>query len=390
MKATWRKPLQLLTADPALKEQTEYNSRRLAKLGATVGEVVDWLHKRLPPEDVRTIELILTRSYVDVREAEVALFEELFRAELESAGLADTLRRFEVALKAYARADAASIRYPYPVTSSRPKCEPGETTIWTVPLNYDGVILLRFNKHYPWLPRELDVLRIAAERCLAAGEKAHREEQSRRLAGTLTEVAERERRRISQELHDEAGQSLLVIRLSLEMLEQALDGPERDRARDARLMTERVVNEIRRILSALSPEVLTKLGLAAAVRQLSSRLRWVEPARVSMQVSDLPRLPEKLELVVYRLAQECLNNAARHAGAKNVTVSLDLADGNIRLNVRDDGRGFEAAGVMDKPDSFGLAGMRDRVALLGGRMDVASRPGRGTAIAIALPANELS
>ncbi|MCX6597706.1 MAG: histidine kinase, partial [Acidobacteria bacterium] len=323
MKASWRKPLQLLSADPALQEQTEYNSRRLAKLGATVADVVAWLSKRVPAEQVRTIELILTRSYVQVREAEVALFEELFRAELESAGLAETLRCFEAALQTYARANSVSIRYPQPVSSSRPKCETGEVTTWSVPLNHEGLIELRFDKPYPWLPRELAVLRIAAERCLAAGEKARREEQSRRLAGTLTEVAERERRRISQELHDEAGQSLLVIRLSLEMLEQALDGPTRDRAREARQMTEHVVNEIRRILSALSPEVLTKLGLAPAVRQLSSRLRWVQPAQVSMQVSDLPRLPEKLELVVYRLAQECLNNAARHAEAKNVTVSLN-------------------------------------------------------------------
>jgi signal transduction histidine kinase len=387
VKATWRKPLQMLSADPALEEQTEYNSRRLAKLGAAVADVVAWLEKCVPADDLRTIELILTRSYVQVREAEVALLEELFRAELESSSLAETLRHFEAALKTYARADTVSIRYPMAVSSSRAKCETGPVTVWSVPLDHDGLIELRFNKPYPWLPRELDVLRIAAERCLAAGEKARREEQARRLAGTLTEVAERERRRISQELHDEAGQSLLVIRLSLEMLEQALDGPNRDRAREARQMTEHVVNEIRRILSALSPEVLTKLGLAPAVRQLSSRLRWVQPAQVSMQVSDLPRLPEKLELVVYRLAQECLNNAARHAEAKNITVSLNLADGYIRLNVRDDGRGFEPAGAMARPESFGLAGMRDRVALLGGRMDVSSRPGRGTAIAIELPAN---
>lgn len=387
MKASWRKPLQLLSADPALQEQTEYNSRRLAKLGAAAHEAVDWLNKRLPAEDVRTIELILTRSYVQVREAEVALFEELFRAELESHALAETLRRFESALRTYARADSVSISYPQAVSSAKARCTTGDTTVWSVPLDHDGLIELRFHKPYPWLPREEEVLAIAAKRCLAAGDKARREEQARRLAGTLAEVAERERRRISQELHDEAGQSLLVIRLNLEMLEQALEGPARNQARDARLMTEHVVNEIRRILSALSPEVLTKLGLAPAVRQLSSRLRWVQPAQVQMDVSDLPRLPEKLELVVYRLAQECLNNAARHADAKNVIVSLKLADGYIRLKITDDGRGFEPAGAMAKPESFGLAGMRDRVALLGGQMEVSSRLGRGTAIAIELPTN---
>jgi signal transduction histidine kinase len=228
-------------------------------------------------------------------------------------------------------------------------------------------------------------LAIAAERCLAAGDKARRAEESRRLAATLTEIAERERRRISQELHDEAGQSMLVIRLMLETIEREAPPVLRDRVREAREATERTVVEIRRILSALSPEVLEKLGLSAAIRQLGTRLRWAYPARLRTDIGDLPRLPAKLELVVYRLAQECLNNAAKHAQAKNVKVSLHNADGVIKLGVSDDGLGFDVGQTAGRNGSYGIGGMRDRVALLGGRMEIDSRPGRGTRVSVELP-----
>lgn len=389
MKETWRRPLSLLTADPALAEQTQYNGRRLAKLGATIGQIVAWLGRRRPrwsEADIRTVELIVTRAYIEVREAEIELFEHLFRAEVESRTLGETLRRFEEGLRQYANAARVRIRYPEARAGGRARCTAAAVgTLWSIPLGREGAIELEFPKYYPWLPRELEVLAIAAERCLAAGDKARRAEESRRLAATLTEIAERERRRISQELHDEAGQSMLVIRLMLETIEREAPPVLRDRVREAREATERTVVEIRRILSALSPEVLEKLGLSAAIRQLGTRLRWAYPARLRTDIGDLPRLPAKLELVVYRLAQECLNNAAKHAQAKNVKVSLHNADGVIKLGVSDDGLGFDVGQTAGRNGSYGIGGMRDRVALLGGRMEIDSRPGRGTRVSVELP-----
>ena len=146
-----------------------------------------------------------------------------------------------------------------------------------------GVMQFGFINAYEWLPREQELLAAAAERCLMAAEKARlmedlaqREEQVRRLAEHMLHVEEMERRRISRELHDEAGQSLLCIRLQLELLEQAMPEKElawRAKLGEARDLTEHTILEMRRLIAALSPAVLEQLGLGAALRQLVNRFQ---------------------------------------------------------------------------------------------------------------------
>lgn len=402
------RPLRLLSPDPALREQTEYNSRRLAKLNVPIEEVLAYLRPRFDAGEVATIELIVTHSYFEVRKAEVELFENLFRSELAAHSLDECLQRFERALRIYSRADQATVRYPdrhlrvaKKGSPPRPRMrrETGET-IWDIPLGREGRIELRFAKNYPWLPRELDVLQIAAERCLAAADKARvadqlraSEAEVRRLAAEMLEIEEKERRRISRELHDEAGQSLLCIRLGLEMLEAHTAPEGLGRLRETRAIAEKTVVEIRRLLSALNPEVLEKMGLAAAVRQLIGRFRDVSQARVVSDIGPLPELPERTSLVLYRLAQECLHNASKHAHAKTLKVFLHYADGVVRFRLEDDGVGFDVGEATVKAGSTGLNGMKQRVALLGGQITIesamaADRKGarRGTQIEIAIPA----
>jgi signal transduction histidine kinase len=403
-----RKRLKFL--DPRRLEQTEYHSRRLAKMGVAVSEVLDGLAESgLPAELQRNAAVIVNRCYHEVREAEAAVLEELFRAEHEAPNLTATLHRFTLALRGYARADEARLWFPLEVPAAlrRPLCFPPKprdrrlmdpgwkvATCWSLPLGGEGVLQLGFAKHYPWLHREKELLHIAAERCLAAAAKARliedlaeREAEVRRLSQRMIQIEEVERRRISQEIHDETGQSLLCIRLNLEMLESVADKDEemRVRLRATRHLAERTVDEIRRIIAALNPEAIDKLGLAAALRQLATRFRDIAAAAVRVEVGHLPELPERLPLVVYRLAQECLSNAARHAEAKSVKVRVDAADKVLRLRVQDDGKGFDLSQALAKPGSFGLSGMRERVSLLGGRMKIQSRPSQGTAIKIELP-----
>src|SRR5205814_8237522 len=135
------------------------------------------------------------------------------------------------------------------------------------------------------------------------------------------------RRRLSRELHDEAGQSLLLARLDLEMLERSAPADWIGRAKlaDTRSVIEPTIVEIRRILAALSPAVLEQLGLSAAVRQLTTRLREICPARVTLRI-DVRRLDGNVETVAYRLLQECYHNIARHSGASHVKVSLRSTD----------------------------------------------------------------
>jgi signal transduction histidine kinase len=192
-----------------------------------------------------------------------------------------------------------------------------------------------------------------------------------------------ERRRISRELHDEAGQSLLCIRLQMELLEQALPAEHVEwisKLQDARDLTERTILEMRRLIAALSPAVLEQLGLGAALRQLVNRFRRLNPIRVKLLLSRMGRLPQYTEIIVYRLVQECFNNIAKHSGASGVNISVSSADGWVRLAVEDNGVGFSVEEALARKDSFGLSGMRERVALLGGRFEIRSHPKGGTGI----------
>ncbi|MCE5306417.1 MAG: GAF domain-containing sensor histidine kinase [Acidobacteriales bacterium] len=387
--------------------------------------------------------LTLNNAFYQVRETETRTFYELFRAEVESRGLDQLLSRFLDILTHFSRAQAGALFLrngsdrtwtrravvPAPEGDAAPGSQSpcrfdrlgrprylesggaGQdcwllpewreryACCWSVPLAAEGrtlgVMQFAFDKPYEWLPRELELLEVAAERCILAAQKARlmeelaeREEQVRGLAEHLIQVEEMERRRVSRELHDEAGQSLLYIRLQLEMLERSVASGNpalAEQLGQLRDLLEKDIIEIRRVIGALSPAVLAQLGLAPALRQLVSQLRRRHPARVRLQVSRLGRLPEKTEATVYRLAQECCNNIIKHSSATHVNLSLRSADGVLRLNVEDDGVGFRVEEALAKRDSFGLAGIRERVALFGGRFDIRTRPGMGTKIKIELP-----
>ncbi len=146
--------------------------------------------------------------------------------------------------------------------------------------------------------------------------------------------------------------------------------------REARDLTERTILEMRRLIAALSPAVLEQLGLGAALRQLVNRFRRLNPIRVKLLLSRLGRLPQHTEIIVYRLVQECFNNIAKHSAASSVNISVSSADGWVRLAVEDNGVGFRVEEALARKDSFGLSGMRERVALLGGRFEIRSHPRR--------------
>jgi signal transduction histidine kinase len=384
--------------------------------------------------------LTLNNAYYQVRESETQAFYELFRVELESRNLDELLRRFLDALVQVCHANAghlyllndsrsawvlraqaqtrpvnlpALVQVPNGPARMRtlarsrqietnsqgagsllldPAWRDRFQTVWSIPLALGGrtagVMQFGFSKSYEWLPREQELLAAAAERCLMAAEKARlvedlaaREEQVRQLAEHMLHVEEMERRRISRELHDEAGQSLLCIRLQLELLEQAIPSEHAEwigRLREARDLTERTILEMRRLIAALSPAVLEQLGLGAAMRQLVNRFRRLHPIRVKLLMGRLRRLPQHTEIIVYRLVQECCNNIAKHSAASNVNISVSSADGWVRLAVEDNGVGFRVDEALARKDSFGLSGMRERVALLGGRFEIRSYPKHGS------------
>ena len=204
----------------------------------------------------------------------------------------------------------------------------------------------------------------------------------------MVTVEEEERRRISRELHDEVGQSMLVIRLYLEMLQRDLPAEAAHlspKLEETRRLTEQTIREMRRLISALSPNVLEQLGLPASVRQVVSNFSRTFPGKVRVRMSHLEKLPRSSEIMLYRLVQECFSNVVKHSHAQNVNLQLARRNGVVRLKMKDDGVGFEVNEAARKTDSFGLTWMRERVALLGGEIDIQSSPGKGTKVEISIP-----
>ncbi|MDP1611692.1 MAG: PAS domain S-box protein [Sulfuritalea sp.] len=212
------------------------------------------------------------------------------------------------------------------------------------------------------------------------------ETRLRELAEFLQTVREEERARIARELHDEMGQALTALRLDLGWLRnkcQPLGMPTAERVGSALGVVEHSIVSLRRISEDLRPAMLDSLGLAAAVEHHVTKFseRTGIACRLSMNREEF-ELDDRLATTVFRIVQETLTNVARHAGASDVTVRIDEVDDGIRLTIQDNGRGISDA--KDKK-TFGLLGMRERIAMLGGRLEIESRPGKGTRIAGWLP-----
>ncbi|MGA2725160.1 MAG: sensor histidine kinase [Bryobacteraceae bacterium] len=424
---------------PQFLEQVEYNGRRLAKLNvppAAVNEVLrefgGLLDRVLAGQyepareqlQLATV-LILNDAFYQVREAESQAFFGLYHAETEAAGLDDLLRRIVRILTPAFRASAGRLFLldrPAAGKLARPlyieRGQPDERLIadpemrgryasyWSYPIGPSppwstaaapeapcrpakgsaALVQFGFRVRYPWLPRELALLVAAGERCHEALERARMEREIRRLEAEARRAEEEERRRIGRELHDEAGQSMLLLRLQLEMIERDAPAPLRPRLAETRAIAERAVAELRRLVAALSPAVLERLGLKSALRQLAARFRKTHPAGLRLRISpSCEHLPMPTQEVIYRVAQECLQNIAKHSRATQVNISLGRADKSIRLSVADNGAGYCAETARNQPMSFGLAGMRERAALLGGTLTIRTAPGEGVRITLQLP-----
>jgi two-component system, NarL family, sensor histidine kinase UhpB len=209
-------------------------------------------------------------------------------------------------------------------------------------------------------------------------------ENARRDAARTALVAqEGERLRVARELHDEIGQTLTAVMLQAERAaagDPAVAPAELGRLANA---VRESLDEVRRIARELRPEALDDLGLVNALIALCTRVGAQGGPRVRRELQGgLPPLSPDVELVIYRIAQEGLTNALRHAGAETVTVSLRADAERIALSVRDDGGGISA----ELPSgTAGIAGMRERALLVGGRLSIDSRPGRGTEIRLRVP-----
>ncbi|WP_344325718.1 HAMP domain-containing sensor histidine kinase [Streptomyces macrosporus] len=194
---------------------------------------------------------------------------------------------------------------------------------------------------------------------------------------------EAERRRIAQELHDEVGQSMTAVLLELKRAaDRAPDRELRAELQHAQEITRESLDEVRRLARRLRPGVLEDLGLVSALTALAGDFATHTGLTVRRRFdTDLPPLDRERELVLYRVAQESLTNAARHADAAHVEVGLRRTADGVVLSVSDDGRGIGLAA-----EGAGIRGMRERALLVGATLDIDTSPGDGTRVRLSVPA----
>jgi PAS domain S-box-containing protein len=216
-------------------------------------------------------------------------------------------------------------------------------------------------------------------------------EQLRDLSAHLETVREEEKARIAREVHDELGQMLTVLKLETSMCELAyadLDPGLRGRLNSMKRLIAQLFQLVRDVATALRPPILDA-GIASAIEWQARRFEARTQIPCLVQVPDnLPALPDATAIGLFRILQESLTNVMRHAEAHTVELNLSLSQGVLCMSVADDGKGFDQRA--ERPASFGLVGMRERVLIMGGRLHLDSTLGEGTTLRIYIPLEQVA
>ncbi|MFL6622893.1 MAG: ATP-binding protein [Sulfurifustis sp.] len=237
---------------------------------------------------------------------------------------------------------------------------------------------------------ELDrTLRAAGEffaECLSAFEMSHRgaREGMRALRG-LNEALEAESKRIAHALHDEAGQMLASVHIVLaDIVAAGVPAAARARFSEIGRLLKQIEDDLRNLSHELRPTVLDDLGLAAALEFLAERVAKRTGLVVTVDAAVGERLPAAVEIALYRIVQEALNNTVKHAHARAVRIELRRLPAHVTCHVSDDGRGFDAQGA-PAAQGLGLLGIRERLNALGGSLQIRAEPRRGTTLIADIP-----
>jgi two-component system sensor histidine kinase UhpB len=211
----------------------------------------------------------------------------------------------------------------------------------------------------------------------------------RTLSSQVISAQEDERNRIARELHDETCQSLISLLIALDRINAVTPRELTDlktRISSARQLTSETLDGLRLLVADLRPSLLHDLGLIPAIRSYASER--LEPLGVDVEFdlpSQLPRLPTRLETILFRISQEAISNIIKHAEASHVSITLTY-DHDLSLLIEDDGVGFEVnENAPSSAEHMGLFGVRERAAAVGGQAEIGSSPGRGTILRVTIP-----
>jgi two-component system sensor histidine kinase UhpB len=243
-------------------------------------------------------------------------------------------------------------------------------------------------------PADAQIGRIAEALNNVLDEVQRYEGQVQALSGALIRAQEEERQRIARELHDDTGQvlTLLLIRLKLLAGEPGAEALATQIA-ELRAVVATALDQVRRLALNLRPPTIDQLGLTSAVRSLVVSFTDSTHLDVSLELpGEQVRLDPERTIAVYRIIQEALTNAIKHASARHIQVSLSVQAEHLIVRVRDDGRGFSPQSFTNRASragnalpGVGLFGMEERARLSGGTLSISSSPGRGTSVTLRLP-----
>lgn len=220
-----------------------------------------------------------------------------------------------------------------------------------------------------------------------AGEALRRySERLKQLSNLLIQVQEEERRRIARELHDEVGQILTGLTLVIESGLRSEGKPSQELLEEAQTLARTLLSVIRNLSLDLRPAMLDDFGLVPALEAHIERFSKQTGVEIVLKSEGTrQRLPGLLEITAFRVVQEALTNVVRHAQVQSAMVNVFFEEDRLVLHVVDNGRGFDATTMLDKPVSSGLSGMQERVHLAGGLLEIDATPGHGTRVRVELP-----
>ncbi|MBI2304250.1 MAG: GAF domain-containing protein [Chloroflexi bacterium] len=232
-------------------------------------------------------------------------------------------------------------------------------------------------------------LGVAVDNARLYRELQQKEELRGQLLGQTIAAQEEERRRIARELHDSLAQIVTGLTINLEALAKTAPETTKEGIDKSRAAAASALDELRRLIVELRPSVLDDLGLVPAIRWYAEKRLLESGVAVEFSAAGFEkRLPGELETTIFRTLQEAINNVAKHAQARQAKIALRVYDSMVQVTVEDDGRGFDTQVMNISPivtGHWGLVGMKERVALLGGTVTIWSQPGRGTKVTLDIP-----
>jgi signal transduction histidine kinase len=207
--------------------------------------------------------------------------------------------------------------------------------------------------------------------------------------GAITSAQEEERHRLARELHDDTIQAVIALKQRVQLVKKSVNNKKVHQSLDElETLSEQTIENLRRLTRALRPIYLEDLGLVTALEMLTRETSESNPLSVDFQrTGQERRLAGEVELVLYRIAQEALNNVVRHASATKATLQITFDDGEIELQVSDDGAGFQLPNSptdLAPSGHFGLLGIHERAELIGARLEIESTLGEGTRLKVVL------